>query len=180
MKTTTSFCAVATIFAVEGHAQGGVEDDAQERAAAAEAAAVGEHGVVGEDGVDADHGGVGLPAEGLDGGAGGFAGDPVGLAERGAGRAAARCGRRGSWPPSSGPGALVLAPAGEALVEAAGFGLADADGDFDAGGAQGFHAVAGDGGVGVDGGGDDAAEAGGDQGLGAGRRCGRCGCRARG
>ena len=57
-------------FGVEGHAEGGVEDDALEGAAAGEAAAVGEHGVVGEDGVDADEDGVGLPAERLDGGAG--------------------------------------------------------------------------------------------------------------
>ena len=67
--------------AVERHAQGGVEDEALEGAAAAETAAVGEHGVVGEDGVDADQDGVGLPAERLDGGAGGFAGDPIGLAD---------------------------------------------------------------------------------------------------
>ncbi len=52
---------------VERHAQGGVEDDAQEGAATAEAAAVGEVGVVGEHGVDADHDGVGLPAERLHG-----------------------------------------------------------------------------------------------------------------
>jgi hypothetical protein len=63
---------------------------------------------------------------------------------------------------------VVLAPAGEGLVEAAGFCLADTDGGLDSGGAEGFHAVAGDGGVGVDGGGDDTAEAGGDEGLGAG------------
>ena len=57
-------------FAIERHAQGGVEDDAQQRAAAAQAAAVGHPGIVGEHGVDADHGGVGVPAEGLHGGAG--------------------------------------------------------------------------------------------------------------
>ena len=37
-------------------------------------------GVVGEDGVDAGEDGVGLMAERLDGGAGLFAGDPVGFA----------------------------------------------------------------------------------------------------
>ncbi len=155
-------------FAIEGHAEGGVEDDAEEGAAAAEAAAVGEHGVVGEDGVDAGECGVGLPAEGLDGGAGGFAGDPVGLA------GLVEPGRRGDAAVEGhgdfheDEGALVLAPAGEAFVEAAGFGFADAEGGLEAGGAQCFHAVAGDVGVGVAGGGDDAGEAGGDEGLGAG------------
>ena len=52
---------------------------------------------------------------------------------------------------------MVLAPAGEAFVEAACFGFADAYDGFNAGGAQRFHAVAGDGGVGVDGGGYNAA-----------------------
>ncbi len=84
-------------FAVERHAQGGVEDEAQEGAAAAETAAVGEHGVVGEDGVNADHDGIGLPAQRLDGGARGFAGDPVGLAEWWMTGGRERCGRRGSW-----------------------------------------------------------------------------------
>ncbi len=97
VKMTTSFCAVATIFAVERHAQGGVEHDAQQRAAAAQAAAIGEHGVVGEHGVDAGECGVGLPAQRLHGGAGCFAGDPVGLAGECAGRRAGRCGRRASW-----------------------------------------------------------------------------------
>ena len=159
-----------TILRIERHAQGGVEHDAQERAAAAKAAAIGEHGIVGEDGVDAGHGGVGLPAQGLNGGARGFAGDPVGLA-RGV-MAGRRCDapveRHGDFHQHE--GTLVLDPASEAFVEAAGFGFADADGDLDARGAQCFHAVAGDGGVGVDGGGDDAGESGGDERFSAGRR----------
>ncbi len=56
--------------AIERHAQGGVEDDAQERAAAAQAAAIGHPGIVGENGVDADHGGVSGPAQRLHSGAG--------------------------------------------------------------------------------------------------------------
>jgi hypothetical protein len=51
----------------------------------------------------------------------------------------------------------VLAPAGEAFVEAAGFGLAGAERDFECPRRAALKAVAGDGGVGVDGGGDDAA-----------------------
>jgi hypothetical protein len=49
-------------FAIERRAQGGIEDDAEERASAAKAAAVREHGVVGEDGVDAGEYGIGLMA----------------------------------------------------------------------------------------------------------------------
>jgi hypothetical protein len=51
---------------------------------------------------------------------------------------------------------MMLAPAGEAFVEAAGFGFTDSENDFDSGGAEAVEAVAGDSGVGVDGGGDDA------------------------
>jgi len=105
----------------------------------------------------------------LDGGPGGFAGDPVGLAGlvgRG-GRGDAAVEGHGDFHEDE--GALRLAPMGEGFVEAAGFWLAEADGGLDAGGLQGLEAVAGDGGVGVDGGGDDAADAGGDEGLGAGR-----------
>ena len=109
-------------FAVERHAQGGVEDDAQQRAAAAQAAAVGHPGIVGEHSVDADHGGVGGPAQRLHGGARDFAGDPVGRVGcllRGR-RRDARVERHGHFHQHE--GALVLNPAREALVEAAGFG----------------------------------------------------------
>lgn len=61
--------------------------------------------------------------------------------------------------------AFVLAPAGEAFVEAAGFLLADAKTRPKPCCMQCFHAVTSDGGVGIDGGGDDAAKAGGDEGL---------------
>ncbi len=156
--------------AIERHAKGGVEDDAQERAAAAQTAAVGHPGIVGENSVDADHGGVCGPAQGLDGGAGDFAGDPVGRV-----RDLLRGRRRDARVESHGDfheheGAVMLNPASEAFVEAASFGLAEADGDLDARGAQSFKTVAGDGGVGIDGGGDDASEAGFDERIGAGRR----------
>ena len=121
---------------VEGHAQGGVEDDAQQRPAAAQAAAVGHPGIVGENRVDADHGGVGGPAQGLHGGAGGVTCNPirgVGCLLRGR-RRNARVERHGNFHQHQ--GAVVLDPAREALVEAAGFGLAGADGGFDARGTQ--------------------------------------------
>ena len=115
VKMTTSFCAPRTILRVERHAQGGVEYDAQERAATAEAAAIGEHGVVGEDGVDAGECGVGLPAERLDGGARGFAGDPVGLARGVMAGRAARCGRRASLRLSSGREGACAGSSGRSL-----------------------------------------------------------------
>ena len=123
-------------------------------------------GVVGEHGVDADYDGVGLPAERLHGAAGGFAGDPVGLAgavmARRRGNAAVE--RHGHFHQDE--GAFVLYPAGEALVDAAGFRLADAENGFDPCRAQGFHAVAGDVGIGVGGGGHHALESRGDERLG--------------
>jgi hypothetical protein len=61
----------------EGGAEVGVEDDAEQWAAAGEARAVGEGGVVGEDGADAGEDGVGGVAEELGVGAGGGAGEPV-------------------------------------------------------------------------------------------------------
>jgi len=118
--------------AVEGHAEGGIEDDAKERSAPAEAAAVGEHGVVGEDGVDASESGICLPTKGLDGGAGFFAGDPEGLSEMvlADGRGDAAVEGHGNFHEDE--RAAVLAPASEALVEATGFRLTDAEGNFNA------------------------------------------------
>ncbi len=84
----------------EGSAEVGVEDDAEERAAAGEhvgaedAAAVGELGVVGEDGADAGEDGVGGVAEELDLVAGGGAGEPVGLVGDSVRRAVGRVCRR--------------------------------------------------------------------------------------
>jgi hypothetical protein len=117
-------------FAVEGHAQGGVEDDAEERAAAAEAATVGEHGVVGEDGVDTGEGGICLPAKGLDGGAGFVAGDPEGLFEVVLTDRWGDATVEGHGDFHENERALVLAPAGKAFVETAGFGLTDAERNF--------------------------------------------------
>ena len=72
----------------------GVEDDAEQGAAAGQAGAVGEGGVVGEDGADAGEDGVGGVAEALDFVAGGGAGDPVGLAGGAAVRRVERACRR--------------------------------------------------------------------------------------
>ena len=101
--------------------------------------------------------------------AGGFAGDPVGLTgDLMAGwRGDAAVERHGHLHEHQ--RAAMLAPAGEALVEAAGFGFADANDGFNAGGAQSLNTVASYGGVGIDGGGDYAANSCGDKGLGAGR-----------
>ncbi len=106
----------------------------------------------------------------LHGGAGNFAGDPVGRV-----RDHLRGRRRDARVESHGDlheheGAAVLNPASETFVEAAGFGLAEADGDLDARGAQSFKTVAGDGGIGIDGGGDDAGYSRFDERICAGRR----------
>lgn len=75
----------------ERDAEVGVEDDAEERAAAGltvgaeDAAAVGEGGVVGEGGTDAGEDSVGVVAEALDFVAGLRAGEPVGLIGRAGG-----------------------------------------------------------------------------------------------
>jgi hypothetical protein len=119
-------------FAVEGHAEGGVKDDAEKRAAAAQAAAIGEHWVVGEDGVDAGEGRVGLPAEGLDGGAGFLGRDPEGLVSGVLADGWRYAAIEGHGDFHEDERTLVLAPAGEALVEAAGFWLTGAQRNLNA------------------------------------------------
>ena len=164
-----SLAAERTSCEVEGEAEVGVEDDAEQRAAAgAGRAAVGEGGVVGEHGADAGEEGVGGVAEAVDLGAGLGAGEPVGLAGGALG-----CGwgqfavdrERGL---EGNEGAAGLDEVGEGVVEVAGRLLEDADGDVDAGGAEFGDALAADERVGIDGGDDAAGDFGGDEGVGAG------------
>ncbi len=146
----------------------GVEDDAEQGAAAGEAAAVGEGGVVGEHGADAGEEGVGGVAQAVDLGAGLGAGEPVGLAggALGCGRGEFAVDRERGL--EGDEGAAGLDEVGEGVVEVAGLLLEDADGDVDAGGAEFGDALAADEGVGIDGGDDAAGDFGGDEGVGAG------------
>ena len=115
-------------------------------------------GIVGEHGIDADHGGVGGPAEMLNSGAGDFAGDPVGRVRRLLRRRRRDARVEGHGDLHEDEGALMLNPAGETLIEAAGFSLAGAERNFDSRGAECLETPAGDGRVGIDGGGNDPPE----------------------
>ncbi len=142
----------------EGDAEGGVEDDAQEGAGAAEAGAVGEAAIVGEHGADAGEDGVGEMADLLDVGAGALAGDPAGVVlGRGDFAVEGEGGFEGDQRTRGAHGVE------EGFVERGGFGFVfGGDFDFDAGLAEAAEAFARDGGIGIGHGGDDAGDAGGD------------------
>ena len=144
----------------------GIDDDAEEGAAAVVAVAVGEEAIVGEYGADAGEDGVGVMAERLDVEAGLFGGDPAGVVV-GGGDFAVEC--EGAF--EGDEGAAFAHEEAEGFVELlGGGGEAGVDEDFDTGGAEFGEALAGDAGVGVLQGGDDAGDSGGDEGVGA-RRC---------
>lgn len=146
----------------------GVEDDAEEWAAARQGGAVGEGGVVGEDCADSGEDGVGGVAEAVDLGAGERAGEPDGCG------GGAGCGWRCEIAVDrergfeSDEGALVLDELGERQVERAGAPLAGAERDGDAGVAENGEAAATDERVGVRSGDDHAGDAGMGEGNGAG------------
>lgn len=142
----------------------GIDDDAEEGAAAVVAATVCEEAIVGEDGSDAGENRIGMMAESLDVEASLFGGDPAGVVVGGSDFAI-----EGEGAFEGDEGAAFTHEEAEGFVELfGGGGEAGIDEDFDAGGAEFGEALSGDEGVGVLHGGDDAGDAGGDEGVGAG------------